>query len=567
MNLNVESDPSLWSLVCAGSTEAFEILVARYQSLVTGVAYSYCGDPGLSEDVAQETFWTAWRTRESLSDSARLKPWLCGIARNLGRNAMRKSARSAITNLSGDLEVSASAEIRDPEESSVSHEEALLLWSTLERLPETYRESLVLFYREDQSVAHVAEALEISEDAVKQRLSRGRAMLRERLELVVEEGLRRSRPGRMLTVAIMAGITSGSMTTKAAAAAGAGGAVGAKATFALGSGLLGALGGAAGGLLGGWLGAWVPAQLAASRAERELHLRTGRRILLFSILFIAMLLATMSFLAGVNRWIAWGVAMVLFELYVALETILLVRTIRRLHKSKTELPLNDTSLRKQILNYQARLKGRVYRSRLTFLGQPLVDVNVSDPTISRSSGDLSRDPNLGTARGWIAIGDRAYGWLFAMGGTARALIALGGRAVGLVSFGGVAAGGIAVGGLAVGAVGVGGLGIGAVGIGGLAIGWQAAGGAAFAWDFACGGAALARHGAAGGLAFASDYAIGGEGAAQHFNDQAAKDMLENRSLKRGVDLAIKNPWLFRAVLLSLILPVAFIPLLYKRIYI
>ena len=54
-----------------------------------------------------------------------------------------------------------------------------MLWRALERIPETYRESLILFYREHQSVAAVAAALELSEDAVKQRLSRGRKSLHE----------------------------------------------------------------------------------------------------------------------------------------------------------------------------------------------------------------------------------------------------------------------------------------------------------------------------------------------------------------------------------------------------
>src|SRR5262249_6929374 len=88
-----ESDSNLWALVCHGSASAFEVLVGRYQSLVCAVAYSACGDLTLSEDVAQETFWTAWRQRASLDQPERLKAWLCGIARNQGKNARRKAAR------------------------------------------------------------------------------------------------------------------------------------------------------------------------------------------------------------------------------------------------------------------------------------------------------------------------------------------------------------------------------------------------------------------------------------------------------------------------------------------
>lgn len=90
-----ESDSSLWQLVCRGSESAFEVLVRRHQSLVCAVAYSACGNLALSEDVAQETFWTAWRTRATLEQPDRLRAWLCGIARNLAKDARRKASRPA----------------------------------------------------------------------------------------------------------------------------------------------------------------------------------------------------------------------------------------------------------------------------------------------------------------------------------------------------------------------------------------------------------------------------------------------------------------------------------------
>lgn len=55
------------------------------------------------------------------------------------------------------------------------------MWSALERAPELYREPLVLCYREHRSVEHVAAALDLTEDAVKQRLARGRKILQERV--------------------------------------------------------------------------------------------------------------------------------------------------------------------------------------------------------------------------------------------------------------------------------------------------------------------------------------------------------------------------------------------------
>src|SRR5579883_1089634 len=208
-------DADLWQLVRQGSVPAFETLVRRHQSAVCAVAYNACGDLVRSEDVAQETFWAAWRGRERLEDPNRLRSWLCGIARNLGKNARRRAAREAVP-LDAAAEPSAGAP--DPAASAVSREEETLVWQTLEEIPESYREPLILFYREQQSVAEVAATLDLSEDAVKQRLSRGRGMLRDRVAALVEGTLRRSGPGQAFTVAVLTGLTTASVGAKSALA-------------------------------------------------------------------------------------------------------------------------------------------------------------------------------------------------------------------------------------------------------------------------------------------------------------------------------------------------------------
>lgn len=137
-------------------------------------------------------------------------------------------------------------------------------------------------------------ALDLSAAAVKQRLSRGRGMLRERMAELVEGALRRSRPGRAFTVAVVTGLAALSAGARAAlAGAGAAGA-GPTAKAALGGAALsGGAGGVLGplvGLLGGWFGTWLPAQLAPTRGERDYLRRAGARVLLVSLTFGSVLL-------------------------------------------------------------------------------------------------------------------------------------------------------------------------------------------------------------------------------------------------------------------------------------
>ena len=538
-----ESDPNLWQLVCRGSASAFEVLVRRYQSLVCSVAYSACGDLALSEDVAQETFWTAWRQRASLEQPERLKSWLCGIARNLAKNARRKASRPVESAETQDVLTELSTDEPGPAEEAVSREEESLVWQALKRIPETYREPLILFYREDRSVAEVAGALALSEDAVKQRLSRGRGMLREQVAELVEGGLRRSRPGRRFTVTVMAGLAAHAVGAKTAlAGAGASAGAGAWKAAAGAAGAGGALGsflGTFGGLLGGWLGTWVPAQAAPTRRERDAILRAGWRMLLVSVVWSATLFGLIYAFAGKPTYlIAWGGWMVAFWAYIAVESAHLAREVKRIRAAHDpdDLP-NETALRAGWTAMAGRFGDRVYRSEATLFGLPLIDVNLSapmPPAGGKPPGRSAPDGRRRVARGWIAIGDDARGILLAIGSTARGLVALGGRAFGVVSFGGLALGLVSIGGLGLGVLGIGGLGAGVYAFGGGAVGWRAAGGLAIGWDIACGGAAVAGHAAIGGAAIARDYAVGGEAHARHANDNAARVVLLDHPFTRFV---------------------------------
>lgn len=224
----VISDEQLWQQSRSGDREAFGRIVERYQSLVCSVAYSTCGNLSRSEDLAQETFVTAWRQLGALREPARLGPWLCGIARNHAANATRRENRRGGPAESLDAAAETAAPDADPSEQAASQEEAALLWRWLAELPATYREPLVLFYRQGQSVAEVAGLLDLSEEAVKQRLSRGRVMLREELTTLVASVLTRTRPGPAFTAGVLAVLPLVTATTATSTLA-AGAVVGAPA--------------------------------------------------------------------------------------------------------------------------------------------------------------------------------------------------------------------------------------------------------------------------------------------------------------------------------------------------
>ena len=90
METATQNDAELVAATLSGSRDAFGHIVARYQSLVCALAYSATGSLSQSEDLAQETFFTAWKQLRSLREPGRLRSWLCGIARNLINNWLRR---------------------------------------------------------------------------------------------------------------------------------------------------------------------------------------------------------------------------------------------------------------------------------------------------------------------------------------------------------------------------------------------------------------------------------------------------------------------------------------------
>ncbi len=549
------SDHQLWQLVLGGDTSAFEQVVTRHQAAVSAVSYSRVGDFSASEDLSQEVFLVAWQARDTLEDARRLRGWLCGIARNLANNYLRRKDRRrqhAESYSEHSPSQPAEREVESEAESlAIAAEEQALVWDTLQSISETYREPLVLFYRDGQSVSGIAEALDISTDAARQRLSRGRSLLRDSVAKLVGQTLEQSRPGRKFTATVMAALGTASISNQAVAgttsATAAVGGVSKLATTAAAGGLWGGLLGAAGGLAGGWFGTWLPAQLAPTMTERKLLEEHGKRAMRTSFLFTGwILLLTLLFMVP-GGWIAYVALLTLSISLFVTSTIIssrrlnhLVQQIRQ-RDQKNEAP-NTSPLRSAAEKYGRRLAGRTYRSKVTLLGMPLLDIQVGDPP---TAGSTATNPL--TAHGWIAIGDRANGILVGMGGFARGFLAFGGVACGGISVGGVAFGAIAFGGLGIGLLSFGGLALGIVAAGGGALGWQAAGGCALAWQCACGGAAMAYEAAMGGAAIAKHYAVGGAAIAEHANDEVARRFIDRQVAKHMLDALQHRNWLLYLV--------------------
>jgi len=336
----LETEENLLEAAWAGNKQAFGLIVEKYQSLICAVTYNATGDIGLSEDIAQETFLTAWRKLQELSDATKLRAWLCGIARNISRDVMRRmKSKNRLQSLSlKSNDVPEMGAIFQAEKHAISEEEQKILWQSLEKIPDLYREPLILFYREQQSVAQVAEGLELSEDVVKQRLSRGRKLLKREIATFVEDILGRTGPKKIFTIAVIAALPAAAPQAASAAIM----ATASKSSaLTKSAGLISLIGGILAPLLAliGIIVAIKPDIKNWSKRERKEFLRYS----LIGLSAVNVLGVSITLFAlwwcrhvGHSRWIVATIGCVLLAIFVLVFIPFLIRLDRRDKQIKIE---------------------------------------------------------------------------------------------------------------------------------------------------------------------------------------------------------------------------------------
>ena len=155
--------------------EKYEILIEGLSGDLYRYAYWMCRDRMQAEELVQETFLRAWKAMDSLREADSAKAWLFTIfRREYARQFERK--RLEIKELD-DL-----SELPSAKASLDTTTEAFVLRRALAKLPEDYREPLVLQVLGGFSCDEIAQMLGISSSAVMTRLFRSRKQMRELLD-------------------------------------------------------------------------------------------------------------------------------------------------------------------------------------------------------------------------------------------------------------------------------------------------------------------------------------------------------------------------------------------------
>jgi RNA polymerase sigma-70 factor (ECF subfamily) len=177
------SDEVLMARFCEGDSTAFDALFQRYAGPVQGYLSRLTGSPATAEDLVQHTFLSLVRARGRFQSGARFKPWLYAIATNAARDSQRRGRRLEELTAEGQLPVSIPADTPGPRDSGLEQ----AVQRALAQLPEGQRVPILLHRFEGMSFAEVADAMGLTESAVKVRAHRGYARLRELLAALHQE--------------------------------------------------------------------------------------------------------------------------------------------------------------------------------------------------------------------------------------------------------------------------------------------------------------------------------------------------------------------------------------------
>lgn len=156
----------------------FELLVRENEGQLTAYLRTMVRDPGLVDDLFQETMITAWKKFDEFDQSRPLAPWLRGIALNLARNAGRRRQRDCLV-FTDKIAAMVETSIRAIESSAGDtwQEKTLALAQCLDVLKPRSRKLIQLRYEENLNAREIATKTDMSSAAVRKQLQRVRKIL------------------------------------------------------------------------------------------------------------------------------------------------------------------------------------------------------------------------------------------------------------------------------------------------------------------------------------------------------------------------------------------------------
>ena len=186
------SDADMIRRTLEGDQQAFTALVEKYQKQVHALAWQKIGDFHIAQEIAQDTFLTAYRKLETLTHHSQLAGWLYVITNNKCKNWHRKK-RLALQSLEEtdpvEIEEAYYSEFMMKErENAANQKRRAIVQKLLSQLKESERTIVNLFYIAEMPCEEIGRFLGMSPNTVRSKLHRARNRLKKE-EAMIQENL------------------------------------------------------------------------------------------------------------------------------------------------------------------------------------------------------------------------------------------------------------------------------------------------------------------------------------------------------------------------------------------
>jgi RNA polymerase sigma-70 factor (ECF subfamily) len=161
------ADAALVRAARYGDRAAFGLLYERYRRMVHGILLAHVSYTD-AEDLMQDVFVQAIQRLAHLREAAAFGGWLAAIARNVCIDHQRRRRNTV--------------EVNEQNCGKTSHDEAEIVFQAIRRLPEAYREPLILRLVEGMTGPEIAARTGLKPDSVRVNLCRGMKLLRAQME-------------------------------------------------------------------------------------------------------------------------------------------------------------------------------------------------------------------------------------------------------------------------------------------------------------------------------------------------------------------------------------------------
>lgn len=170
----------IYRAAIAGDRDAFELIIRGSSRTLFGIAYGVLQDRAEAEDVVQDAFVKAWKSRWRVRDPEKFPAWLATIARHRARDvARRRRTQPLADELRDEPDLDA---VADAAEDARAADVNGHVRAALAELPETHRVALTLRYFDALDYATIERTLGLTNGALRGILGRALQTMRKRLQ-------------------------------------------------------------------------------------------------------------------------------------------------------------------------------------------------------------------------------------------------------------------------------------------------------------------------------------------------------------------------------------------------